>query len=308
VDLKEIVSDNRKNLIIGISFQLPEILGSRQMNSVDEPVANLPINLNLKFAYLFTLIIAAIMTIASVDGIINQSTIYPTEELQRTFMPNDVVNLIIGVPILLGSLWLTHREKLIGLLFWPGALLYVLYNYVAYLFGIPFNVLSLLYLSLITMSAYTIIGIVASINGRVVQQRLTGRVPERLAGGVTAGFGLLFMLRVVAIMVLAFFNQTSVESTEIAVMIADFIVGPAMIIGGILLWRHEALGYVSGLGLLFQTSMLFIGLIIFMMLQPLITSAPFILIDVIVVFIMGLVCFIPFGLFIRGVIATRDSY
>jgi hypothetical protein len=38
-------------------------------------------------------------------------------------------------------------------------------------------------------------------------------------------------------------------------------------------------------------------------LQPLLTDAPFALVDVIVVLIMGLICFIPFGLFVRGIVS-----
>lgn len=278
------------------------------MNSIDRRITALPIKNNLRFSFLLTLIITLIMSIASVGGIIFPSVIYPTEEMLRTFMPNDVVNLIIGVPILLGSLWLARRGKLTGLLIWPGVLLYVLYNYLAYIFGLPFNVLYLLYLFLVALSAYTIIGLVASIDSSSVQGELNGRVPERFTGGVIAGFGLLFSLRVVAVMILALVNQTSIKPTELSVLIADFLIGPAMIIGGIMLWRRKALGYVSGLGLLFQSSMLFIGLIIFMILQPLITTAPFNLADVVVVFIMGLICFIPFGLFIRGVILVGKNH
>jgi hypothetical protein len=53
--------------------------------------------------------------------------------------------------------------------------------------------------------------------------------------------------------------------------------------------------------------MLFIGLIMFLLLQPVLTDAPFVLVDIIVVFIMGLICFIPFGLFVRGVVSTEKS-
>jgi hypothetical protein len=67
-----------------------------------------------------------------------------------------------------------------------------------------------------------------------------------------------------------------------------------------LLWRKQALGYVAGAGLLFQTSMLFVGLILVLLLQPLLTNAPFALADVLVVLAMGLIAFIPFGLFLRG--------
>jgi hypothetical protein len=58
------------------------------------------------------------------------------------------------------------------------------------------------------------------------------------------------------------------------------------------------------LGLLFQASMLFIGLIAFLLIQPVLTDAPFSLTDVLVVAVMGLVCFVPFGLFVRGVTAS----
>jgi hypothetical protein len=57
---------------------------------------------------------------------------------------------------------------------------------------------------------------------------------------------------------------------------------------------------VTGLGLLFQASMLFIGLIVVLILQPFMTAAQFVLIDVLVVFVMGLVCFVPLALFVRG--------
>jgi hypothetical protein len=74
----------------------------------------------------------------------------------------------------------------------------------------------------------------------------------------------------------------------------------------VLLWRRKALGYVSGLGLLFQGSMLFIGLIFIMILQPFLTEAQFSLFDVLVITVMGLVCFIPFALYVRGAALQRN--
>jgi hypothetical protein len=276
------------------------------MSTNQKYAANLPIKRNLTLTYALSLVIALLMTAASVAGLLFQTVIYPTDELLKAFMPNDVVNLFLGVPILLGSMWLTRRRQLIGLLFWPGALLYVLYNYLADVFGMPFNVVFLLYLTLVTLSTYTLIGLVASIDETAIQQRLTGVVPERAAGGILAGLGILFSLRVIGVMIGALVNQTPIVTTELSVLVSDFTIIPAWIIGGVLLWRREALGYVTGLGLLFQASMLFIGLIIFLLLQPILTTAPFILTDVVVVFIMGLVCFTPFALFVRGVVSKCD--
>jgi hypothetical protein len=274
------------------------------MNSNHEN--SLPIKRNLRLIYILSFIIAILMAIASVAGLLYRTVIYPTDELLRTFVSNDVVNLFIGLPILLGSMLLAKRGKLIGLLFWPGALFFVLYNYLVYAFAMPFNLAFLLHLTLVTLSVYTIIGLVASIDGQSVQQRLTGAVPERIAGGILAGLGFVFFLQVVGVMVSALANQAPITGTEFALHISDFLITPALVIGGVLLWRRKEFGYVSGLGLLFQASMLFIGLIIFLLLQPFLTSTPFVLADVVVIFIMGLICFIPFALFIRGVVAKRN--
>jgi hypothetical protein len=137
-----------------------------------------------------------------------------------------------------------------------------------------------------------------------VKQRLNGRVPERVAGGILAGLGALFFLRVIGEIIGALIDQAVIPETELALLVTDFLITPAWIIGGALLWRRQALGYVVGTGLLFQASMLFIGLIMLMLLQPLLTSTPLALIDIVVVFVMGLVCFIPFGLFVRGVVKS----
>jgi hypothetical protein len=261
----------------------------------------LPLKHSIRWAYWISLLIALLTAVASLGGILTPGLLYPTAEAQQAFLANDVVNLVIGIPILLLALWLTQRQKLIGLLFWPGALFYGLYNYLIYLFGVPLTVMYPLYLLIVSVSIYTIIGLVASINGEVVEERLSGQVPERLAGGILAGFGTLFAVRTLAIMIGAVFNQTPVAGSELGLLVADFIFSGALLIGGIMLWQRRPLGYVGGTGLLFQASMLFIGLIVVMILQPFLSSTPFPLVDILVVFAMGFVCFIPFVLFMRGV-------
>ena len=117
----------------------------------------------------------------------------------------------------------------------------------------------------------------------------------------------MFFLQVIGVIVSTLTSQTPIAETELALHVSDFLIAPAWVIGGVLLWQRKELGYVTGLGLLFQGSMLFIGLIIFLLLQPFLTAAPFVLIDVVVIFIMGLICFIPFALFVRGVVSGRRS-
>jgi hypothetical protein len=262
---------------------------------------NLPIKGGLKAIYLLTFLIAVLILVASAAGLRYSSLVYPTEELIQSFVPNDVVNLFIGLPILIGSMYFAWRGKLIGLLCWPGALFFVTYNYVAYVFGMPLNWAFILHLILVMLSVYTLTGLLARMDGNLIQQRLGEKVPERFAGGVLAGLGTLFLLRVIGVLVGSLSNGDALAQTELAVNISDFLTTPAWVVGGILLWRRKAFGYVTGLGLLFQGSMLFIALIAFLLLQPFLTSAPFAAVDIVVIFVMGLICFIPFALFARGV-------
>lgn len=277
------------------------------MNSDRHQPISLPIIRDLKMETILSSIIAMLIAAASIAGIIFKTAIYPTDELVQSFLATDVVNLFIGLPMLIGSIWLARRGKWIGLLFWPGTLFFVLYNYSVYVYAMPFNVVFLIYLALVILSLYTLINLVKSIDALAVQQRLAGAVPERLSGAVLAGLGSLFFLRVFFVLASALINQTEIAETEIALLISDFLFSPVWVICGLLLWQGKAFGYLTGLGMLFQASMLFIGLIIVLIVKPIITTVPFILMDVVVVFIMGLICFIPLALFARGVIYSRKQ-
>jgi len=263
--------------------------------------ANLPVRGNLTLAYIISLAIAILMAIASVAGLLYPATVYPTRDLLRSFLPNDVVNLLVGVPALLASMWLARRGVLAGLLFWPGALFYVLYNYLVPIFCMPLNAAFPLHLALVTLSVYTIIGLIAGIDGTVVQRRLAGAVPEKAGGAILACAGVLFFVRVAVMLVNALLKRTTASEAEVAVYVVDFLITPAWIVGGVLLWRRKPLGYVAGLGLLFQASILFIGLVMYMILRPFTTGEQFVLGDALVISVMGLIFFIPFGLFVRGV-------
>lgn len=159
----------------------------------------------------------------------------------------------------------------------------------------------ILHLILVTISLYTTLNLIETIDGTKIKQKLSDHVHEKITGGILVAMGLLFILQVFAAMFSSIINQTPIIEIDLAVHISDFLISPALLIGGTLLWRRKEFGYVSGLGLLFQASMLFVGLIMFLIIQPILTSTPLLLGDLLVVGIMSLICFIPLGLFIRGV-------
>ena len=156
----------------------------------------LPLKRDLTLAYRTSLLIALLMVVVSVGGLAWGSTsLYGVDQnralgvsastagvLVPGFLVQDVFNLAVGLPILVGVLWLARRGSLIGLLLWPGALFYLAYTYVHYLVGAPFSALFLGYVAVVALSAYTTIGLVASIDCDTVRQRLSGAVRPRLVG------------------------------------------------------------------------------------------------------------------------------
>jgi hypothetical protein len=262
---------------------------------------------SLKPVYFFTIIIALLMAAASVAGIFFPSVLYPSKEMVQTFLPNDLINLFIGLPLLLLSMLLTRRESLVGLLIWPGSLLYVVYNYIGYIFGIPFSLVTLGLIALVLLSGYAAFAILKAVDTGEVQARLDGKVPVKTAGWVMLVFGVIFIFQAASTLWAGVTDPGGLPPTEIGVLVADIVLSILWVAGGALLLRRLPLGYTGALGLLFVASALFIGLIAFLLLQPALTGAPFSLTDVLVVLVMGLVCFVPFGLYLRGVLSAEKG-
>ena len=56
------------------------------------------------------------MAVISSVGLLFPSVNYSTAELRRAFLANDIVNLSIGLPVLLGALWTTRKGSLRGVI------------------------------------------------------------------------------------------------------------------------------------------------------------------------------------------------
>jgi hypothetical protein len=255
---------------------------------------------DITLAYLISGIVALIMCVVSVVGILFGNDIYPTSQVSSN-IGTDTLNLVIALPTLLTSMWFARRGSLIGLLIWPGVLFYILYVYTFYILGVPFSLLFLPYILLVTLSGYTIIGLVASIDGEAFRQRLGGKVPERITAGMFILISILFLVVDVVLIVIALTSHASVNSTSYASWVTDLTVQlPALFVVGVLLWRREALGYVAAPGLLFQGAVLNAGFALVLVIEALLTAstinAPF----VALVFVIGAMSFILLMFFVRG--------
>ena len=266
-----------------------------------ESSSNLPVNRDLRSMYILSSVTAILIIVASVAGLVFRAEIYPTEDLLTAFVANDAVNLLVGLPLLLGSMWLARRGRLIGLLCWPGALIFLLYSYAAYVIALPVGAAFPVHLGLVILSARALLDLVAGIDGDVLRKSLAGLVHERTVGAVLTALGVLFFLRAIAVLSNALSGLVAVPRADVAVNFSDLLISPLWIAGGVQLWRRKESGYAIGLGLLLAISMLFVALIVLLLLQPVLTSAPLDTVDISVILVMSLVCFIPLLLFAKGV-------
>ncbi len=213
--------------------------------------AALPLRRDLTLAYASSLAVAFALAVASIAGLVPGSHgLYDTgSPLVQVSRGGDAANLVLGVPVLLGSMWLARHGSLIGLLLWPGALFYALYADALYLVGAPLSGLFFWYVAVVTLSAWTLVGIVASIDAEEVCRRHPV-APARRVG-----------IALVLIAVLAYVGLTaavgsSLDSPQSDVgmrpqWVVDFALGtPVLLLGGALLWRRMSLGYVATVGLL----------------------------------------------------------
>lgn len=263
-------------------------------------MVTLPIKREVTLASLCSGLVALLLSVASLAGLLDGSHLYPASQVSGN-TGTDALNLVVGLPLLLGSMWLARRGSLIGLLCWPGALFYILYVYTFYLLGVPFNALFLPYVALVTLSAYTLIGLVASFDGQAVRHRLSGGVPVRTTAGLFLLLALLFLTVDVVQVVTTLASRASVNSTTYASWCTDCTVQlPALFVAGLLLWRREALGYVAAPGLLLQGGVLNAGYALVLAFQAIFAAAPLNAPFVALVFVIGVLGFILLAFFVRA--------
>lgn len=210
---------------------------------------------DLSAVYLLAFLVAAVMAVASVVGLVaGGSGLYAVDEtLLVPLLGQDLLNLLVGVPLLLGSAWLARRGSLPGLLLLPGAFFYVLYDYGYYVLGAPVTWLFIPYLALVTLSAYAMAGAIVSIDARVLRARLDRTTPARVVGGFLIGLAVLFTVLWTVLVSSALAGGTPVTGVVRMVVTMDLTVQlPALAVGGVLLWRRHPLGFVVAPGLLLQ--------------------------------------------------------
>jgi len=162
-----------------------------------------------------------------------------------------LVVLLVAVPALVGGTLLARRGSGRAVLVWLGATGYLLYNAVMFAFATPFNELFLVYVAMLSLSIWTLVAVLRSVDVARLASRWREVVPVRpVAVYLWAIAGLNTLAWLAAILPAladgeptAFLAGTGLTTNPVYVQDLAFWL-PLMALVAAWLWRRTGWGYL----------------------------------------------------------------
>jgi len=204
-----------------------------------------------KTALWLSVIDALLVLLASASGIFLTS-IYTRETPSWAVqgIGQDIVN-IVAVVVLLIAVSFVNKGSVKAFLVWSGVLLYLIYAYVIYAFDVHFNSLFLVYVAILGLSFYALVGLVIHLHLDQFQASFSANTKARAVSVFLLVLGIVFYLLWFSEEIPALLTGKFPQSVTAAnvptnpVHVLDLgLYLPAMIITAVLLWRRKLLGYL----------------------------------------------------------------
>ena len=201
-----------------------------------------------------TVATAGLAAIGNLAGLFATARIYGQEStgLVQQAVAQDLVSLVLVVPLLLGlAAWTAHgspraRPALLG------ALLFTSYNYVIYVFAIHFGPLFLLWVAVLGLATFALIGGVAAVDPQPPSTTSATRLTGWFLIVVAIMFGLLWLADIVPALRAGTAPASVVDmglpTNPVHVLDLAFLLPAALVIGiGLLQHRPRALTFAPTL-------------------------------------------------------------
>lgn len=192
--------------------------------------------------------LAALMATQALLGLVASGAYRDVTWIKATWFGNDVVTLLIAVPLLLGAMWSASRGSIRARLVWLGALGYAAYNGTYYVLGAALNVFFVIYVvTFVVAIASLIIGLVGT-DAALVARSFSARTPVRVLGGyyvfVATGLSAVWLGTWAAYVFAGRPTPVETEAFHFVAALDMTLMVPALVIGGVLLWRRRSWGYL----------------------------------------------------------------
>lgn len=161
----------------------------------------------------------------------------------------DIVTIILGLPLLIASLYFSRKGLLKGRLLLSGTLGYFLYTYTSYSFLWMYNSLFLIYVILMSTSFFAFLLTMMSFDIENLPHYFNEKLPVKFLGGffifVGISIGLMWIGRIVPPLLdhsippsLEHYTTLPIQALDLGFMV------PVAILTGILIIKKRPLGYL----------------------------------------------------------------
>ena len=210
-----------------------------------------------KLTVILSVFIIILATIASAGGLFIENLYQDNVFVKMAWHTNDIITLTVVVPLMIIAIFLVNKGNFRWFLILLGLLVYVFYNFAFYLFGATFNVFFLIYATLVSLSASSLVLLLSQSSLNSIALNFSEKTPVRWVSGYL--FMIAFMLFIVEFsMIIPFLTSNKIPETikltgtKTSIVFAlDFsMVIPISIIAAILLWKRRSWGFVMGIMML----------------------------------------------------------
>lgn len=200
---------------------------------------------------------ALLVLLASASGILFKS-IYARETLSGVaqVIGQDIVNLVAVVVLCIAAYFMS-KGSVKAFLIWGGVLLYLLYSYIIYAFDVHFNSLFLVYVAILGLSFYALVGSVIHLHLDNFQSSFSANTPARLVSVFLLVLGIMFYVlwlreeipALVTGMIPLSVTEANIPTNPVHVLDIGLFI-PALLLTAQLLWRRKLLGFLLASSLL----------------------------------------------------------
>ncbi|WP_341877565.1 hypothetical protein [Defluviitalea saccharophila] len=162
---------------------------------------------------------------------------------------SDFVTLVMGVPLLILSLYLSLKESFKGKILLTGTLGYFLYTYMSYTFLWMYNKFFIIYVMLMSASLYAFILSIFSFDIENIKLNFSEKLPVKFLGGyqifIGVMIGMLWLGKIAPSIIgdkvpvgLEHYTTLVIQGMDLGIIV------PTAILSGIFLIKRKAIGFL----------------------------------------------------------------
>ncbi len=201
--------------------------------------------------------VSILVTITSLSGIFLERTyLRETKAWAVQAIGQDYANLIVVILLLVSTCYLS-KNSLRAYLVWLGAHIYIIYAFAIYGFAVHFNFLTLIYIIILGLSSYTLVGGLMAVGTKNLPASFLLNTRSKIVSALLMIIGILFGLLWLSEIVPGLLSneispslvETGLWVNPVHVLDLAFIL-PGMVITSVLLWRRNMLGFLLAVPLM----------------------------------------------------------